>query len=141
MWFKAVSSREAIERAYGDHYANLEGSYYFDSPAARSFFRKLLTKIEPRTNVSAPKLLDIGCGVGTLLEEARSLGHEVEGLELCARFAELARSKGFQVRLANVMDLQESAKYDVITALDIIEHVPDPVGLLRSVYQALKSGG
>jgi len=142
MWFKAVPSQNAIEEAYGEHYSGSEEALaYFGSPAARSFFRKVLAKIEPATNVATPKLLDIGCGPGTLLEEARSLGFDAEGLELCGPLAELARGKGFQVHQANACELQEDAKYDVITAMDIIEHVPDPVGLLKSMYRGLKSGG
>jgi 2-polyprenyl-6-hydroxyphenyl methylase / 3-demethylubiquinone-9 3-methyltransferase len=68
------------------------------------------------------------------------LGYEAEGIELCSELAEITRVKNFNVRSAPDMELDDPEKYDVVTAKDIIEHIPDPLALLRAAHRSLKSG-
>lgn len=91
----------------------------------------------------APRLLDIGCGTGGLMERAQALGFRVEGVEICQPLAELTRARlGCKVhdRFLTELELPE-ASYDVITMYDLVEHLADPVGDLCAVHRLLKPGG
>jgi 2-polyprenyl-3-methyl-5-hydroxy-6-metoxy-1,4-benzoquinol methylase len=142
MLYKGIISPESIENAYEGEYASTAKSEtYMSSDVTRRFFRKVLKQINSERISYRPKLLDIGTGMGTLLEEAQSLGYDPEGIELCPELADIARQKGLKVHHMNAMCLNEPEKYDVITMMDIIEHIPHPVALLRVLHRNLKPGG
>jgi 2-polyprenyl-3-methyl-5-hydroxy-6-metoxy-1,4-benzoquinol methylase len=112
-----------------------------NSPSTRSFFSAALNRVRLPNGAAPPRLLDIGCGSGTMLEEARALGYECEGIELCDHLAEVARQKGFLVHTRDAAELDVQERYDIVTAMDIIEHLPSPLDLLRAVHRSLKPGG
>jgi len=142
MWFKAISALNSIEQAYDQQYGEDAAlSPYMHSTATHAFLRRVLKQAKPQTGSTQPMLLDIGCGTGTMLEEAQTLGYVPEGIELCHDLAAIARKKGFSVRQGNAMGLNETEKYDVVTAMDIIEHISSPLTLLRAIHQSLKPGG
>ena len=89
-------------------------------------------------------LLDIGCDTGSLLCVARDeFGMQVAGLEINERAAEVARSRhGLNVAVGT-MEAAGLApgSFDYITMIDLIEHVSDPVGLLKSAKRLLRPGG
>jgi len=90
------------------------------------------------------KLLDVGCGVGTITKELEKMGYDVEGLD----FSEVAvqRSKEIGVR-AVVCDVDAegipwpSETFDVVWCGDILEHLFDPISGLKEVYRVLKGEG
>jgi 2-polyprenyl-3-methyl-5-hydroxy-6-metoxy-1,4-benzoquinol methylase len=86
-------------------------------------------------------LLDIGAGEGTLLDEARQLGYDTQGIELCEPLVEKARARGLRVDRRRAEDLDARAAFDVVTMMDIIEHVPEPRRLLAAAHRALAVGG
>ncbi|MDI6854252.1 MAG: class I SAM-dependent methyltransferase [Deltaproteobacteria bacterium] len=88
------------------------------------------------------RLLDVGCGSGALLETFRSLDWRVEGVEVDPKAAEQARSKGLTVRLGTLDEQQYPPDFfDGITLSHVIEHVHDPIGLLRECRRILRPGG
>jgi 2-polyprenyl-3-methyl-5-hydroxy-6-metoxy-1,4-benzoquinol methylase len=90
----------------------------------------------------AGRLLDIGCGDGTMLEQAMSLGWSVEGVDFDSKAVDNARSKGLEVHLGAVEDLNlPNASFDLILMSHLIEHVYDPIGLLRECRRLLTPGG
>jgi SAM-dependent methyltransferase len=138
----------------------VEGGYLawrYDYPTATALFQKLmgpLLILHPGRRVALEqsilwlrakpggRLLDVGCGRGAMLEGFRSLNWRVEGVEVDPKAAELARSKGLQVRLGPLEEQQYSPDlFDVITLSHVIEHVHDPVGLLRECRRILRPGG
>ncbi len=105
-------------------------------------FRFLLSilKVLPRG-----KFLDIGCSTGFLLLMAQRLGFEVYGVEVAKEAIRLAREK-FGLRIAQAGDLAELPEdfrgpYQVITALEVLEHLPDPLKFLRQVRELLDRQG
>lgn len=94
-----------------------------------------------------PRLLDVGCGPGRFLACARRAGYLPTGIELNAGLADLARREtGAEVLAGAAEDLPRllagrEAGFDVATLLDVIEHVPDPVALLRQTARYVKPGG
>ena len=92
---------------------------------------------EPSTRL---RLLDVGCASGHFLSDASSR-FDVEGVELSSKAAKVAREKGFVVHQGYVNDLPGSELYDVVTFIQLIEHVVDPNETLQSVWRLLKPGG
>ncbi|KAF0242071.1 MAG: methyltransferase family, partial [Planctomycetota bacterium] len=79
------------------------------------------------------RLLDVGCGSGTLLRAMRDLGWSVQGLEPDAEAARVAReAHGLDVRVGTLDGPEfRDAPFDAITAHHVIEHVADPIAFLR----------
>ena len=92
---------------------------------------------------SRGRLLDVGCGNGTLLAAMRALGWDVLGIEPDPEAARIAREVG---KLPVVTGSLEDARlpagsFDAVTVSHVIEHVPDPRALLRECSRLLSSGG
>lgn len=90
------------------------------------------------------RLLDIGCDTGSLLCVARDdFGMQVTGLEISERAAEVARSRNGLNVVVGTMESTGLApeSFDYITMIDLIEHVSDPLALLKSARRLLRPGG
>jgi SAM-dependent methyltransferase len=117
----------------------LAGFLFYLLPARRAFLD--LSVMDLRAQ-SGGRLLDVGCGGGELLAFLRSLGWQVEGVEVDPVAVERARAKSLTVHLGTLEDQRLSAdRFDVITMNHVIEHVHDPIGLLRECRRILKPGG
>lgn len=105
--------------------------------------RARLRRIRRLRAASTPgRLLEIGCGTGVFLAEARRAGWEVSGIEVSAYAAERARQRGLPVTSRAIEDLElAAATFDCICLWDVIEHVRDPAGVLARVGAALRPGG
>jgi SAM-dependent methyltransferase len=88
------------------------------------------------------RVLDAGCGSGRTLQELVGYG-EVSGLELNAEAAELARERSLgEVVTGRLEDLPwDDEAFDLITCLDVIEHVPDDVAALCELKRVCRPGG
>ena len=87
-------------------------------------------------------LLDIGCDTGSLLCVARDeFGMQVTGLEISERAAEVARSRHGLNVMVGTMESAVPECFDYITMIDLIEHVSDPLALLKSARRLLRAGG
>lgn len=88
------------------------------------------------------RLLEIGCGNGRLLARMRNLGWEVEGLDVDAQAVEVARAKNITVRHGDLSAQgYPDNSFDAIYMGHLIEHVHDPLGLIRECCRVLKPGG
>ena len=91
-----------------------------------------------RTN----RLLDIGCGAGTLLRAARRAGWDAAGTEVSRPAVEHVRREGFEVFAGELREARfPDGHFDVVTASEILEHLPDPRVLLDEVARILRPGG
>jgi len=90
------------------------------------------------------RLLEIGCGQGEVLVEARKRGFTVSGIEISSHAAGMANSR-LQEQAVCVGSLDQAAlpagRFDAILAADVIEHVRDPKAFLDRVHQLLIPGG
>jgi SAM-dependent methyltransferase len=92
--------------------------------------------------VGSGRLLDVGCGHGLLLDEARSRGYETVGLELSRSAASHAREElGLDVREAPVEDFADEDGFDVVVLADVLEHLDDPVAAVDRCAGLLRPGG
>jgi len=94
---------------------------------------------------SAPgkNLLDLGCGAGFFLKAAEEKGWKVEGVEISRSAAHYARDiVRVTVHNGYLENLKlPSENYDAVTLLDILEHLPDPMGTLKEIHRILKREG
>jgi 2-polyprenyl-3-methyl-5-hydroxy-6-metoxy-1,4-benzoquinol methylase len=142
MCFKILSEPDRLSQAYGEEYAAAEMTeQYMLSEPARAFFRKVLAGIEIMSGATKPRLLDVGTGLGALLEEAQKLGYEAEGVELCEVLVRKARARGLRVHWGPAEELDSPSTFDAVTMLDIIEHVTEPLKLLATARRLMKPGG
>jgi len=87
-------------------------------------------------------LLDVGCGSGWLLRQMQNLGWNVEGVDSDSTAVENAQREGLQVRLGSLEAQQyPDSHFDAITMSHVIEHVHNPLRLLRECHRILKPGG
>lgn len=96
-----------------------------------------------------PKILDVGCGGGILSEALAKAGAQVTGLDLSEASIQVARQHAQQqglsidYRYERVEDLaqRQAGTYDVVTCMEMLEHVPEPGKVVAACAQALKPGG
>jgi SAM-dependent methyltransferase len=142
-------SREEVGAFYGhDYFVGLERdsigySGYVDlrdqlrdeAKVRLNFLKELLPELSPGT------LLDVGCATGDFLEVARERGWRTQGVELAAFAADNARNKGLDVILGTLNDVGGENRFDLITLLDVIEHLSDPLIDLMTCHRLLRTGG
>jgi len=88
------------------------------------------------------RLLDVGSATGEFLAAARERGWDTHGVELSPHAAAVARQRGLEVTVGTLADAQfPAASFDVVSMLDVIEHLVDPLEELREVHRVLRPGG
>ncbi len=95
------------------------------------------------------QLLDVGCGGGLLAESLAKGGAHVTGIDLSQDLVELARqhakAQGVQVdyRLSSVEQVaeQQPESFDVVTCMEVLEHIPEPGKAVAACARALRPGG
>lgn len=90
------------------------------------------------------RILDIGCGAGSVSGELAKRGHEVCGLDIMAEAVARAKNRGINAEIYDVNNLPLPFKdsfFDCILVLDILEHVFDPLSLLREMRRVLSAEG
>jgi SAM-dependent methyltransferase len=102
--------------------------------------------LEPRTNVLpalAPgRLLEIGCGSGAFLHRMAAAGWDVEGLELSPSAGREAQRLGFPVFIGSLAEAPDPARaYDLIVGWMVLEHLHEPVAMLRKLRKWSRPGG
>lgn len=123
----------AKQESYCEHYLKNEELF-------RDFAKHLL-QIVVRYKQRG-RLLDIGCSVGFILEEASMLGFQAEGIELNKKAVEVTSSKGLRVRECNLEAAgYGSSIFDVVTLNHILEHIIEPNRFLQDIKRILKEGG
>jgi len=105
--------------------------------------------IDERSPVAGKKLLDVGCGGGILAESMAQRGAEVTGIDMGEAPLAVAQlhsletdiSVDYQHCTAEEMALQHAGKYDIVTCLEMLEHVPDPRSVINACTNLVKPGG
>ena len=106
--------------------------------------------IKERSTLEGKKVLDVGCGGGILAQALCELGAEVTGIDASEKTIGVAKShseliksdvKFFQQTIEEFVSSNPEAKFDVITCLEMLEHVPSPGDIINSCSKILNDNG
>lgn len=105
--------------------------------------------IRKKINLSGCKAVDIGCGGGILTESMAQQGAHVTGIDMNKSVIDVAKlhllESGLQAEYlavsAEELAAQHPAAYDVVTCLEMLEHVPDPAAVVQACAALTKPGG
>jgi 2-polyprenyl-6-hydroxyphenyl methylase/3-demethylubiquinone-9 3-methyltransferase len=108
-----------------------------------------LKYVADRAGLDGADVVDVGCGGGILAESLARKGARVTGIDVAPRVLATARlhlhESGLEVdyRETTVEDLADEAEgtFDVVTCMEMLEHVPEPDSVIRSCRRLLKPGG
>jgi 2-polyprenyl-6-hydroxyphenyl methylase/3-demethylubiquinone-9 3-methyltransferase len=105
--------------------------------------------INARAPLAGKNVVDVGCGGGILAESMAKKGAHVTGIDLSEKPLKVADlhslESGVQVRYeliaAEALAAREPGQYDVVTCMEMLEHVPDPAAIVRACAELVKPGG
>jgi 2-polyprenyl-6-hydroxyphenyl methylase/3-demethylubiquinone-9 3-methyltransferase len=105
--------------------------------------------INARVPLAGKNVIDIGCGGGVLSEAMAKKGAKVTGIDLSEKALKVADlhslESGVEVRYKHIaaedMALAEPGQFDVVTCMEMLEHVPDPASIVRAAAALVKPGG
>ena len=106
--------------------------------------------IEERSSMKDKKVLDVGCGGGILAEALNELGANVTGIDASENTIGVAKSHSrsigsdviyIQNTIEEFISSHPNEKFDVITCLEMLEHVPSPNEIIKSCSNLLKDDG
>ncbi len=105
--------------------------------------------VAERVALDGAAVIDVGCGGGILAEALARAGARVTGIDVAPRVLGIARlhlhESGLEVdyRETTVEDIAaaEGGRFDVVTCMEMLEHVPDPASVAQSIAALLKPGG
>jgi len=105
--------------------------------------------INARVPLAGKNVIDIGCGGGVLSEAMAKKGAKVTGIDLSEKALKVADlhslESGVEVRYKHIaaedMAQEEAGQFDVVTCMEMLEHVPDPASIVRAAAALVKPGG
>ena len=104
-----------------------------------SFLREIIQNL--KSKIQNPKILDVGCGTGANLEMLQKFG-EAEGVDVSDDALEFCKAKGLKAHkgLAEKLPFAD-ASFDLVTALDVVEHLDNDVDGLTEMNRVLRKDG
>lgn len=141
-------SKEMEQHTYGIM-DEVEGSHWWfvgRRAILESFLETMVqgprSKVQGKgTAMQSPRILDVGCGTGANLEMLAQFG-TAQGVDVSDDALEFCRRKGLDARKGLAEELPfEDESFDLVTALDVIEHLDDDVAGLTEMHRILKKGG
>ncbi|HRB28906.1 MAG: bifunctional 2-polyprenyl-6-hydroxyphenol methylase/3-demethylubiquinol 3-O-methyltransferase UbiG [Nitrosomonas sp.] len=108
-----------------------------------------LNYIDELVGLSEKKVLDVGCGGGILSEGMASKGAHVTGIDLGEKALKVAKlhllESKYQIDYRKVavesLAKEQPHQFDVVTCMEMLEHVPDPMSVIRACAELVKPGG
>ena len=106
--------------------------------------------IDGLSGLAGKRVLDVGCGGGILADSMARKGADVTGIDLASKALRVAKLHALEAQTPNVqyqeisveaLAAQEPASFDVVTCMEMLEHVPDPESVVRACAALVKPGG
>lgn len=150
-FYQAPVTSKARKQGLKEKLAEITLANHLDYPGPKHFLLKTLTWPLYRIKVAdqtiphfkeGGKLLEIGCGSGNRLVRHRERGWSVTGVELQKEVADaLEKSTGIRVISGNIETMELPDKYDAIVMDMVLEHLHNPIQILKQIRQWLKPDG
>lgn len=105
--------------------------------------------INNRAALNGKSVIDIGCGGGILAESMAKKGAKVTGIDLSDKALKVADlhglESGIKVRYKKItaeqMADEEAGQFDIVTCMEMLEHVPDPASIIKACFALVRPGG
>lgn len=106
--------------------------------------------IDAQARLAGKRVLDVGCGGGILADSMARKGAHVVGIDLASKALRVARLHALEASTptidyreisAEALAAEEPASFDVVTCMEMLEHVPDPGSVVRACATLVKPGG
>ena len=105
--------------------------------------------IDQQAHLTGKKVVDVGCGGGILAEAMAGKGADVLGIDLAGKSLKVAQlhalESGAKVQYreisAEALAAEQAGQFDVVTCMEMLEHVPDPASVVRACASLVKPGG
>ena len=105
--------------------------------------------INDQIPLAGKKIIDVGCGGGILTESMAARGAEVTGIDMAPTPLQVARlhlkesgqQVDYQQITAEAMAEKHAGEFDIVTCMEMLEHVPDPASVVSACAQLVKPGG
>lgn len=125
------------------YYERLTDDQYIDTQDTRTMQMQRIVEKARKFAPGAETALDVGAGVGALVNECRQAGLEAVGIEPSRAFAETAKQLYDVDLISDVLPSQQltGRTFDIVFLVDVIEHVGDPVALLGYCRDLLSPSG
>ena len=141
-----------VERRYKDLHGNDYLAYELENEAAFFELQKLALKdsgfdriekqVFAREGEEKPRILDVGCATGAMLEDLRNRGWQAVGVEISPSAAYAREKRGLEVYGSSLENCNfPSGSFDVILASHLLEHLNRPEIFLREAMRLLRPGG
>ncbi|MFA6053900.1 MAG: class I SAM-dependent methyltransferase [Thermodesulfovibrionales bacterium] len=137
-------TREGIQNIYNEEYYDIYGMDHFQDAFNLKLktCKRLINEVNRLILTSGNRYhLDIGCAFGYMIEAARSAGYDSHGIEISPA-ADVAVKLGYKVRKGTLEDAAfPKESFDLITAVDVLEHISEPGEWLQECKRILKKSG
>lgn len=138
---KEINKFDNVAQTWWDPQGEM-GTLHTINPLRTKFITEKLT-------LSAPKVLDVGCGGGILAEALAKTGAQVTGIDLSQESIKAAKQHAQSQNLsidyrdisAEEIAQTQAGSFDVVTCMEMLEHVPEPEKVIAACARALKPGG
>jgi 2-polyprenyl-3-methyl-5-hydroxy-6-metoxy-1,4-benzoquinol methylase len=133
-----MPTAERLAAYYNAQYQVPRNRHRARAQRAATHVRDIVAPHAPR----AERVLEVGCSYGDVMMALRDHGWTTMGIELDDRAAAIGRSAGLDVRTGTVeRALPPDERFDVVYAAHVVEHLPDPLGTVRRMADALTNDG
>lgn len=143
-----IPTQRELDQLYKEEFYSTEKPNYFkhvedDSKWWKLTHHNFYQLFEKHCPTKSRRLLEIGSGPGYFLKSGKELGWDVLGFEPSKQAAEYSKTLGVNVvnDFFNETNADEYGTFDVVYMKTVIEHLPDPVALLKSIKNVLKPNG
>jgi SAM-dependent methyltransferase len=130
-----------MEPEFYAEYFEIEDRHWWFVGRREIFMRLLERHLPPLPNGRPRRILDVGCGTGTMLRHLQRFG-SVEGVDADEGAVRFCRERALDaVQRADVPLPFDAGTFDLVTMLDVLEHVDDDRGMLAELHRVLRPGG
>jgi 2-polyprenyl-3-methyl-5-hydroxy-6-metoxy-1,4-benzoquinol methylase len=130
-----------VDPAYGKAYAELYRTHWWWRAREIVVLREIRRALGVLARAAKPRILDVGCGDGLFFDRLLEFS-DVEGIESEAALLAPGNPHRSRIHIGRLDEsFQPSSPYDVVLMLDVLEHIQQPVPVLRRALQLLAPGG
>lgn len=128
---------DKLYKQSGDYHR--DETYIIEEKLFKNIFSRRINQIT--RFIKTGKVLEIGCSTGLMLSLFKIKGFDAKGVELSRKAAEKAIEKGIDVKIAFFEKINFSEKFDLVVLNHTLEHMENPVGVLKKVKSILNPKG